>query len=877
MRHLILFLSFLLLISVLVVSAEENDGIPDNCTNRYGEFYRQDIFPRYEPQNSRLILTDWATGNDVLVLAENLADTLISGWSVNCQYLAVSTGTMESRATAVYDTLNGAYIGEVPDARFAAHRIAWGPGSFLVVETRNGGILWNVPLNQQYQYDTGFNTTTYRNFSQLRWDVEQQLLIANLAVGGRMVIDLDTGNLTTIDSTVPGEIIAGGESFYCATVYNGENVSNARRVYNLRVAYAPSGGVIYLGRGYRSSEILETLMADVDIVNVRLLGWSANCRYLAASVLVQAGGYNDNITPIYETWIWEYETKRLIGKFEDARSVPHPISWDTAERHVLVQTRFGAYLWDLTTNERILVTDTIAYICGYRYSCSRVSPQSFHDMYWDAGREQLLAVPVDAPNVIIAYDVNTGAEVERITVVEVADDDPVQFITSGDSRLIIAEVDNIAYLINRDSGIVSTLELPSYYGMFYNSVISPDNRYFVTYAGSSVYVWDLANLSRTFWQFSRYIGSSQPYFVNNTILVLPGYSFTAHLNILTGEITGLPPEPTSPESQTSIAFTAVEGTSGSGTTRANWNCPVQPYYSHEERQLFLRNMQTDERTLIADNLNRVFSLEMSPDCQTFFSRIQLFNDYLPYTGFYRSGTNYVFWDVASGHSIITIEHERYPRVTRIYWSPDSDRVLLRYDNETSLLNIREQTVIPLPSNFARYPQVYWDYARGVVYASNNTGVVAIDLNTGEERLRFTAGDNGQRSCGFTTYPTCWISFADDMNWIFIYGYNEFAVWNINTLEHYYLPIESANGRGAMISPDGHYLIISRTAVRVWDLWNLSEDYEARDPIATYGVGNRAILSIDFVDNMTLEVLTSTDEGTVSTQYAISTGVIINQN
>ncbi len=896
MRYTILFLLCFFITSVTF--AQQNDGIPDNCENIYGEHYRPNLFPRYEPQNSRLVLVDWESGNDMLELDVNLPDTIISGWSVDCRYLAVASGTNESRATRVYDTLTGGYIGNVPDARGTSHRIEWGPDGFLVVETRNGGILWNVPQNIQYQYDTGFNTTSYRNFSQLRWDVEQQLLIANLAVGGRFIIDLNTGNLTSIDSSVPGEIIAGGERFFCGTTYNDGFVTNARNVGGLYIGFARSGGVIYLGRGRGSrAEILETLDVSNRALDARSLGWSANCRYIAASVLVQS----IDSGRIYETWIWEYATKRLVGIFEDARSIAHPLSWDTAERHVLVQTRFGSYLWDLETNERNLVYEPVESICRSSYAgrCYSPRPQSFYSVFWDAGRQQLLAVPVDQSNVIVAYDVNTGAEVERFNILPEATENPVHFITSNDSRLIAAKVNSQIYLINRETGNRTIFELPNNY---VNIVISPDSRYFVARSSSSVYVWDINTLTSDsqpifIWDNYRNYFSSGSYFINNTLLEYATNNQSIRLDITTGEITGLPPAPPSSEAQSPITYNTVDGVSGWATRQphyyyggrwnhvrdiGNWDCPVLPYHRGETRQFFLHDMQTEGLMLIADNLNAIQYMEMSPDCQTIYTEIQVLNTDLPYDetpattsrSQYASRVDIVFWDIATGQATITLEPSQYRRGwSRVYWSPDSVRALVRHDTNFSLVNFREQYTIPLSSNFARNPQVYWDYERGQVYATNNSGVVALDVNTGEERFRFTAGEEGQRGCSF--YSTCLMSFSDDLNWIFIYGRNEFAVWNINTLEHAYLPIESANGRGALISPDGRYLVISRSAVRVWDLWNLANDYEAREPIATYGVGNRAVISTRFIDNTTLEVITSSDTGTSTSHYDVATGGLVN--
>ena len=90
----------------------------------------------------------------------------------------------------------------MPDAHQRAHTITWGPEAYLVVETRNGGILWDVAANTQTLLTTAWNTTTVRNFSRLRWDADHGQLIANLAVGGRVVYDLATGQELAVAANV---------------------------------------------------------------------------------------------------------------------------------------------------------------------------------------------------------------------------------------------------------------------------------------------------------------------------------------------------------------------------------------------------------------------------------------------------------------------------------------------------------------------------------------------------------------------------------------------------------------------------------------------------------------------------------------------------
>src|SRR4051794_17907085 len=108
------------------------DGIPDNCEYTRGAYYQPNIFARYEPQNSRLMLVEWSSGEDVKVVAEGLAETRILGWSVDCRYLAGAVGDPDSMDTVVWDVTTATVIGKVADAHLKPHTITWGPNDYLM-------------------------------------------------------------------------------------------------------------------------------------------------------------------------------------------------------------------------------------------------------------------------------------------------------------------------------------------------------------------------------------------------------------------------------------------------------------------------------------------------------------------------------------------------------------------------------------------------------------------------------------------------------------------------------------------------------------------------------------------------------------------------
>lgn len=170
--------------------------------------------------------------------------------------------------------------------------------------------------------------------------------------------------------------------------------------------------------------------------------------------------------------------------------------------------------------------------------------------------------------------------------------------------------------------------------------------------------------------------------------------------------------------------------------------------------------------------------------------------------------------------------------------------------------------------------IYWDYSRSIILIAGFGEVFAVDTQTGLERLRFPVMENRRGGCYFYSTIGCGFVVSSDGVWIFIYGNTSLGIWNIDTLKHTFLPVETLGNavKGALISPDGHYLVVSRSAVRVWDLWNLADNFEERVPVATYGIGNEAVLSVRFVDNQTLEVIVRISDGTATTLYDVLTGV-----
>jgi hypothetical protein len=258
--------------------------------------------------------------------------------------------------TVVWDTINGAEVGRVPDARGQAHHITWGPGNLLVVETRSGAVLWNVPAGTQITLDVPFHTTRLRNFSRLRWDTEHNQLIGDLAVGGRKVFDLVSAQEValspaaqyTANQRTPSPeraVLIGGKLYDCSDLEFVYLVPERQIV--IRAENSP----------YHSSETLAVLENGIDIVDViysrydSTFRYAPDCRY--ASIVLRKPGNR------FETVIYDLSELRRIASFGDAYLVKHPFEWSPDSRHALIASKDGVFLWNVATDTRTLLTENV--------------------------------------------------------------------------------------------------------------------------------------------------------------------------------------------------------------------------------------------------------------------------------------------------------------------------------------------------------------------------------------------------------------------------------------------------------------------------------------------------------------------------------------
>ncbi|MBK8031445.1 MAG: WD40 repeat domain-containing protein [Chloroflexi bacterium] len=100
---------------------------------------------------------------------------------------------------------------------------------------------------------------------------------------------------------------------------------------------------------WSSGETVRVLETDSAAPNFWLLGWSPDCHYLA-------GGLGDGLR--YTTILWDATNGAQIGTVADGYRRPHFLTWSPRGDALVVETRHGAFLWDLATGNRLQLTIT---------------------------------------------------------------------------------------------------------------------------------------------------------------------------------------------------------------------------------------------------------------------------------------------------------------------------------------------------------------------------------------------------------------------------------------------------------------------------------------------------------------------------------------
>jgi hypothetical protein len=841
MRRGILFLltTLFIFIAFHLVYAQQTtgDGIPDNCERPNATYYQANVFPRYEAQNSRVVLVDWTTGGDVRELETGLVTGgfQVRGWSPDCHYLVGAIGASDDMDTVVWDALNGGRVGTVENAVGRPHYIAWSPNSqYLMVETRHGGVLWEIATNRQVVLTEDWDGYSLRNFVRYYWGDGQ--ITFTPVDSPSQVFDFNTWQIRPLPEIRLASL---------CSPYNYASVNYNRSERQIEIVY-----------GGTTQFVIES---NIDLVDLRVFGRSSDCRYYAAALEVD----ND----LWETVIWDIATSARVAVFPDAHYIPHGFSWSPIGNYALIQTRNGGYLWDVPNDTRTLLTDGVESVSNY-YSPTTI--RNFRNFRWDTVRGQLWTVNVITPNAVTVYDVYTGAQVAFYATHYTG---TVQYLLSDDNNFMVVYASTSNYnepehgfsltVFNLSDGSNVRL-ITSLLAGSYTTLISPDNRYLVLVdtnfrASDEMYVWDLHSLHAD--GTANYINPVLHFeswrldFVSPTILQSAS---NRQWNILTGELIYTPVEfvaqpITSQQAQTTgYGYAAYNGCSSHNSTYTRRGLFTR-YDGIDDTRVWLASYTTGENlVLLADAEYRASLGTWSADCRY----IYVYSD-----------SQTVLWDTVN----LTQMQTPFPELRFYNWSPDGERVLINGGSPDYTFYIWQPTngnlvaLTPTYGSLGSMGRTYWDYERGqlLIGVGGDYRVWVFDMVTGQQRYEFIGStiDNGHRN--WRGY------FFVSGEWLFIQGSYGLTFFNLNTLENQMVVSGSDNvhqGR-TIISPDGRYLVAFGWTIRVWDLTTLSSDVDERLP-QIYGGPEGYIVSLQFVDSATVEV--TTPSGAIS-RWDVTTG------
>lgn len=870
----------LVLVSLLIslphsAPAYADDGIPDNCEYT-ASAEQKTLFPRYSASTHRLVLVSWNTGEEVRMLAEGVQVMRVLGWSADCRYLAVAEGTPAVMNTVVYDTTTSQRMGSIDDAHQKPHPITWGYDDYLVVETRTGAILWHVPTGERITLTDSYNTTTGRNFSRLRWDGEHGQLIADLAVGGRIVYDLATGQVVPVaapqldarivDNTLP-QIVIGGREYPCrgSFDYGYRGWFDGMGVPDVFLHYDVQNGLVglQLNDPFGAEAIIQTLEDGIDASYVVTRGWSPTCRYIAASLGIPGQDASDTV-------IYDVIEGGRVGVVPDARHIPHPLQWGSDGKTLLVQTRHGGILWDLATNTQTDINDAVEVPLA-----GQSGVRNFSASAWSDGL--LLAAPVDAPNTVVAYDSESG---EGRTVATF--DHDVKVLLSGPGGWGIAGLEvpgeryeQQAVFFRADGAVQVDLGIASYVSTS-NIFISPDGRYFVMHIREGLAVWNTATGSRTVYQPESF-GNYR--FVDN--VTLQSYYGGATFNVETGVYM-----PATPQQIVNPVRAALAGEDGEGHPRGWWQSFIGRYdsgvvtcaangatvrYDTARRALVIRS-NTGE--VLVPNLNTTQHIAWSPDCRkisasvSVISTVDLPYDDAPLDDIYRDDLSYdvTFWDATTSETLGAFPRPYvFESPARVDWSPGSERAFVRTTQGYFIFDPATRDKIPLhyagaTENSALINTgytLYWDFTNGRLFVTAWGGALVFDLRTGE-RIAFLMPGDPDYSYGGCEYGGCSFRRSDDGRYLYVYGTAALAQYDFLTLQGVQVDVDnsySVDRRPTATSPDGRYLVVANMNVRVWDVANLAEPFTSRDPVLTFAGPEGRAASVAFVDSTILAITT----------------------
>jgi hypothetical protein len=836
MRLRICLLVVILLYGVSVL-AQTGDGIPDNCEHA-STSEQLVLFPRYEPHNQRIVLVDWNSGADIRELDTNLTNTAIQfrDWTADCRYLiGTSLNSNNNTDTVIWDTVAGHRVFTIVGERYYPYTYHLYPDARLIVETVQGGLFINIPTGTQVLMPALWNEVVNRNFSRRpTLNDEQGWVVVLLQTGENAAYEQSTGNRIADYLRQNAALNTPEQLNSCYLPYDPRQNQGHRVGYYVRYEENEV-------RLYNSGQQVRTLRANLETTEFQQNEVSDDCRYYSAAVLRAE-------EDVYDTYVWDTQSQREL-RFEDAQFIPHPFTFLTNDR-ALVQTRNGAYLWNVTTDERVLLTT------GVREISSRWSPPEITNFQNVEAVDGLIwAVTIAAPHGVSVYDVNTGV---LRGFYDNGGTGSVSYQRLHQNWLVVypqysyqlrAAMNIGLWNIATGTGFqlrTGTRSTTPYSTMF---SLSDDERYFLyandgsTRNPSWFYVWDLHNLpadgAPTSITQVRFLTSSRTVDFQNGIVTIGERSY----DVFTGEMLYVPDE---------RAGIPVTGEVFAPTSACS-NNERTVVIANEERWVI--NFRTGERIT---SLGRIEPIRYS---SIGFAKG---NCYITLIGRYRR--LHLLWDGQTYNPIeLPLEYMTLHDI-----APDGQTAFVsgysttpQYRSGYFLWHIPSNNLVELQADVESWyldGSIYWDYARGQVLARSGLMVRAFALDTGIMRTYYEGNGayNNNRNRGYSTVL--------ENRWLVISGSIITVVYDLNTGTNFALRTDE-RASPLIISADGRYVVVAGTVVRVWDMSNQPQDLGERQ--ANYFISRPTpIQSVHFVDATTIEI--GERFGTV-TRWNVSTG------
>jgi WD40 repeat protein len=461
--------------------AQGSDGERYPCRNAgyYGETLDNTRLI-YDVNSQQLVIQDAGTHEAVYVLEQysEPANVGRNPWRakyyVNCRFLLFE-GTL-------YDLQNN----QKYQINRPVHQFDIDPtGTYVVSTDSRGAYLYHlpsgrittlVPTVQQSLLGSG----RIWAYDVLEWDVaNQQVRLAWAYSTETSVFDLNTGALASI-------VNEDNEAIDVEEVTATETRRNAPYGCRWSVEYVSYNQEVIIHLNHQRLAVLQSNFITEDFRNT---GKSPDCRYVAAGVW---NGSN------YDTYVWDLNALNQPLIFADAHDTTHKINFAPYGGYAIIHTRNGGYLWHLPTDSRVQLNTGVINNNQSSYSLPVVS--NFIRFQWDMSAGQLLAVPVERTDTVVAYDLATGAIVGEYHIAGRAA--PVEFkqldathllvTTSYEAREREHRANGFA-IWNRQTGqgIQFAMDFYSVGGVQF----SPDGSLLITLSANYVYVWDLNALS----------------------------------------------------------------------------------------------------------------------------------------------------------------------------------------------------------------------------------------------------------------------------------------------------------------------------------------------------------------------------------------------